>query len=465
MRLTEGCWDPATHAFWHGATPMSFTLSAFGAQEALVSGEGAWLIDAGGRRFLDARAGICNVLLGYSRTDIVAAMHRQAATLPFACTLRFERPAQVTVEYAQALAETAPRGLTRVRFTHTGSSAVEAALLMSRLYHRNLGSPQRQYIIGLEGSYHGSTLMCMAAGGYPQLRELFGPMPAGFAHVPVPELLTCPACVGTNPAKPACVEPLLAEIGTLGPENIAAVIVEPLIANCGLLLPAHYLHALRQACSEHDILLIFDEVLSGFGRTGPMFAAEHYGVSPDIMCLSKGITSAYAPLGAVLTTSRVYDAFNQPGKPYFAHGSSTDAHPVCCAAGLAVLEAYSREKITRHGMKMADDLRHALTDRLSGSALVSAVRGIGAFIVIDVQVPQGGPALADLMRYLEARCAQLGLFIDHTRDTIELTPPLTLTSEESRIIAEIIATVLSEIEQGQAKTISTQRPPSASGRR
>jgi adenosylmethionine-8-amino-7-oxononanoate aminotransferase len=457
-------WDAATYPFWHGSAPMSHVLGVAGPAEVLVSGDGSWVVDRGGRRFLDARAGIANMMLGYSRSDIVAAMNKQALELPFVCTFRYERPAGVIVDYARSLVAVAPSSLTRVRFTHTGSAAVESALLMARCYHRNLGHPDKVAIIGLAGSYHGSTLMTMAAAGQPYLHDAFGPMPEGFHHVPPPAAGACGECLGTDVAGPNCVDDVFERIAAIGPERVAAIIVEPIKGLSGVPLPSHYLKALRELCSRHDILMIFDEVFSGFGRMGPMFVTEQVGVEPDIMCLSKGVTSGYAALGAVLTTDPVYQAFDRPGLPPFSHGSSTDAHPISCAAGLAVLGAYATEEIVTRGRRMGDRLSSLLAEGLAGNAAVGGIRHVGGFVAIDLVDEDGKPASMTVMRHLQAECESRGLFIDYTPEIVMLVPPLTSTDGD---IDRIVGTVAETVGATRESDIDTSllRPPSVSGRR
>jgi adenosylmethionine-8-amino-7-oxononanoate aminotransferase len=443
---------------------MSYILGAAGPTEVLVRGEGSWVVDRTGRRFLDARAGIANMMLGYSRHDVVEAMTRQALELPFVCTFRYERPAQVTVDYAQALVDAAPATLTRVRFTHTGSSAVEAALLMARLYHRNLGRPDKTVIVGLQDSYHGSTLMTMAAGGFPTLHDAFGPMPEGFCHVPAPQPGTCPACQGGGLGDAPCADAMFAELTAVGADRVAAVIVEPVRNINGTGLPAHYLHALREFCNQNNILLIFDEVFSGFGRMGPMFAAEISGITPDIMCLSKGITSGYAALGAVLCNDRVYEAFDGAGRLPFTHGSSTDAHPISCAAGIAVLNAYRTEDILERGLRMGARLRAGLADRLAGVDQVHAIRQIGGYIAVDLLDAEGHPAPMVSLKHLQAQCERRNLLIDYSPNNMMVIPPLVMTDEDVDFAAATIAEAITVFREDDID-ISTLRPPSVSGRR
>jgi adenosylmethionine-8-amino-7-oxononanoate aminotransferase len=455
-------WDACTHAFWHGSAPMRYILGTTGPGDVWSRGFGPWLVDVSGRWFLDGRSGVGNMMLGYGRHDIADAMHRQAIDLPFVCTMRYERPAAVTVEYAQALVTVAPPSLRRVRFTHTGSSAVEAALLMARSYHRQLGHRDRKVLVSFRGSFHGSTLMAMAVSGQPILHRYFGPMPEGFAFIPPPDPTACPACSGRLDAE-SCAASFALAIERIGPERIAAVILEPVRGLSGTVLPHHYLRAVRRLCSEQDILLIFDEVFSGFGRMGPMFAAELSGTEPDIMCLSKGMTAGYAPLGGVLVADRVYQAFDGP-QAYFAHGSSTDAHPVACAAGLATLRAFAAEGVLDQGQAMGARLRSAVAERLAACPLVSGVRAVGAYVAVDLVGPDGRPAPMAMKRHIEADCRRRGVLVDYTPETLMLVPPLTLGAEDGGLLAETLAAALWEFREGDLDSVAP-RPPTLRGHR
>lgn len=436
---------------------MSYILGTAGPQEMFVRGEGCWLIDRGGRRYLDARSGIGNMILGYGRRDIAEAMYRQALELPFVCTLRYERPAPITVDYAKALIAAAPEGLTRVRFTHTGSSATEAALLMARRYHKNQGHSARAHVVGLVGGYHGSTLMTMAAGGERMLHEAFAPMPDGFHHVAPPPRSTDDKVAASS------AENLFAKIQELGPDHVSAVILEPIAGLSGTPLPRAYLQQVREFCAKHEILLIFDEVFSGLGRMGPLFAAEISGVCPDILCLSKTLAAGYAPLGAVLATDRVYDAFDQLGR-HFAHGSSTDAHPVSCAAAFATLRAVTAEGALERGNRMGARLAERLAAELKGSPLVSGVRANGSYVAIDTDTSRDFMTMMNIKRHLQAECERRGVLIDYTPYIVLIVPPYVLPDPDADRLIETISSVVRHFKEEDVDP-SRLRPPSASGRR
>ncbi|MBB5928737.1 aminotransferase family protein [Streptomyces echinatus] len=428
MATTPSTWDPATYPLWHGTVPTSTILDRSGPEDLWVRGEGSWLIDASGNRALDARAGVGNMMLGYGRTDIVEAMARQARELPYVCMVRWELPAPVVVELAQALTGIAPSGLTRVRFCHTGGAAVESAVMMARSYHRNKGKPGKRLIVGLRDSYHGSPMAAMAASGQRIMHWLFGPMPDGFSHLPEPE-----GDSGTE---------LAGQLDALGPERIAAMIVEPVKGRNGQPLPDAYLRAAREYCTKNDILLIFDEAFTGFGRMGEMFAAGISGISPDIMCLAKGITAGYSALGAVLATDAIYQAFDT-GSTVFAHASTTDGHPVACAAALAAIRAYTSEDLVANGRALGTFLRDRLNGLLEGAPTFGGVRAVGAYVAIDLVDDDGSPLSMQDRRHLESACRRQGLLVHYTPDTVVLMPPLTMTMEEAEFAAQRFAGVVS----------------------
>lgn len=435
-------WDLRTYRLWHGQTRMSEHVRLGDPSMVLVASEGSWVIDAAGRKLLDARAGIANMQLGYSRRDIVEAMYQQALRLPYACVIRYERPALATLEYAERLVSAAPVGLSRVRLTHMGSASVENALLMSRLYQRNLGRPAKSFIVSLQDGYHGTTLMTMAASGEPKLAEVFGDMPDGFVRVPKPRAGDCPACSGETAGENRCGPALRRQLADLNPDLIAAFIVEPVMGNRVWPIPAHYLKELRSLCDEFDILLIFDEVVTGFGRLGSMFAAEFFQVVPDILCMSKGVTAGYAPMGAVLVAEKVFAAFDLPDRPHFPNGSSTDGHPVPCAAALQVLRIFEQERVVEASRKTGAALLADFKLRLGGNVLVGDVRGHGLLIGIEILETDGRPAELQTMRAIEAECDRRGLLIQYGHNVIALYPPLTITGNESNLIADTVVGVL-----------------------
>ncbi|MGH2828570.1 MAG: aspartate aminotransferase family protein [Actinomycetota bacterium] len=442
---TEGSWELSDYPLWHGAAPMSLTTEFGGPAKVLVAGEGCWVEDAAGRRYLDARAGICNVNLGYGRSDVVKAMYEQASALPFACSIRYERLAKVTLEYARALVDAAPEGLTRVRLTHMGSASVEGALLMTRLFFKNDARANKRWIIALEGSFHGTTLMSMAASGEKQLHEIFGPMPEGFTHVAAPFPRETDRAMTIDENCDLALDLLRERIEALGQENVAGIILEPVMGTRVNPLPARYLQEVRRICDDNDILLIFDEIVTAFGRVGFFFAADHFGVTPDIMCLAKGITSGYATLGAVLVNERVFAGFDGEGRIHFPNGSSTDGHPIACAGAQAVLSAYKDEGVIDAGRRIGEMIMALLKKSLQDHPLVADIRGLGMYIGIEIRNPDGSLPNLATMRGIESECERRGVLIHYSSNLVILMPPLIMTKEEAETVVESISETLQEL--------------------
>jgi adenosylmethionine-8-amino-7-oxononanoate aminotransferase len=289
-------------------------------------------------------------------------------------------------------------------------------------------------------------------------------MPEGFTHIAGPDPSSCFLCSGRDANAPTCAEVLTASVGALDPDRIAAVIVEPVNGRNGIPLPAHYLRELRELCSRHDIVLVFDEVLTGFGRMGALFAAELSGVCPDLLCVAKGITNGYAPLGAVLAADHIYDAFNVSPTSYFAHASSTDAHPVSCAAGLATLSAFESEGLVEAGQAVGERIRDTLAEQLAGSHLFRDVHNTGAFIALELVGSDGQPVSMQMKRYLERDCVSRRVLIDYTPEAVILMPPLILTIEEIETLAGTLARAISEFDEGDLHD-PVLRPPTLRGHR
>jgi adenosylmethionine-8-amino-7-oxononanoate aminotransferase len=445
--MVDEPWELSDYPLWHGMAPMSTIVTMGSPSKLLVRGDGCWVEDAAGRRYLDARAGICNVNLGYGRRDIAEAIYRQALDMPFGCIIRFERPAPVTIEYARALVEAAPTELTRVRLTHMGSASTENALLMTRLYFKNLGQPQRWWVLALQNSFHGTTLMTMTASGEPELHDPFRPVPEGFAYAPAPYV---PSDCGEEDRERIvreALEGLQHLLDKLGEDRVAAVIVEPVMGGDAVPLPQPYLQGLRELCDRSGMLLIFDEIVTGFGRVDGLFAAEGLGVVPDIMCLAKGLTSGYVPLGAVLVREHVFQAFDGKGRKFFPNGSSTDGHPVCCAGALAALHAYQHEDVIANGATQGRWMMAWLRDALRDNPIVREVRGAGLYIGIEITTLDGGAPDLMLMRHIKNAGERAGVLVQYSGSVIILMPPLIISEAEARRVVETVATVLEGVTQ------------------
>jgi len=409
----------------------------------LVRASGMHYFTPDGRQILDAVAGLWCVNAGHARPEITEAVSRQLATLDYAPAFQMGHPGAFAL--AERLADIAPKGLEQVFFVNSGSEAVDTALKIAVGYHRMRGEGTRTRLIGRERGYHGVGFGGISVGGIVSNRKMWsGVLVPGVDHLPHTHDLTKNAFSRGLPAHGAHLADELERIVTLhDASNIAAVIVEPLAGSAGVLIPPKgYLERLRQICDRHGILLIFDEVITGFGRTGSAFAAEEFGVLPDIITCAKGLTNGVVPMGAVIVKKSVHDAFMQgPDGIELFHGYTYSAHPVACAAGLAALEIYEREGLLRRARSLAADWENA-AHSLKGLPHVIDVRNYGLILGLELAGIPGKPGARAFEVYL--KCFERGLLIRQTGDIIALSPPLVIEREQIGRIFETLAAVLRE---------------------
>src|SRR5687767_11756347 len=332
----------------------------------LARAEGMYYWTPEDRKILDGTSGLWCVNAGHCRPKIVQAVQRQVAQMDFAPTFQMGHP--LAFEFAERVARVAPEGFGRVFFTNSGSESADSALKIALAYHRARGEGQRFRLIGRERGYHGVNFGGMAVGGVTSNRKVFGPGVAGVDHM---RHTHDPARNAFSRGQPAHGAELADDLERLcalhDPSTIAAVIVEPVSGSAGVLVPPKgYLERLREICSRHGILLIFDEVITGFGRLGQPFASQRFGVQPDLFTTAKGLTNGTVPMGAVFVRDALFDAFMQgPDGIELFHGYTYSGHPVACAAGLGTLETYDDEGLlTRAGSleKYWEDAAHSLKD-------------------------------------------------------------------------------------------------------
>jgi beta-alanine--pyruvate transaminase len=393
---------------------------------------------AEGRQVLDAVAGLWCVNAGHARREITDAVSRQLETLDYAPPFQMGHPP--AFELANAVVRIAPAGLDRVFFTNSGSEAVDTALKIALAYHRVRGEASRTRLIGRERAYHGVGFGGITVGGIVANRRMWSAsMLPGADHLVHTHDLARNAFARGQPEHGASLADDLERLVALhDASSIAAVIVEPIAGSTGVLVPPRgYLQRLREICDRHGILLIFDEVITGFGRTGSPFAAQEFGVLPDMITAAKALTNGCVPMGAVLLKSAIYDAFMQgpPGTIELFHGYTYSAHPVACAAGLATLGIYEREGLLTRAGKLAKgwaDAAHALR----GLPHVIDVRAYGLVCGIELAPIEGKPGARAFEVFL--RCFERGVLLRQTGDTIALSPPLII---EAAQIEQIFATI------------------------
>jgi len=394
-----------------------------------------------GRQILDGIAGLWCVNAGHARPKIVSAIAEQAAEMDFAPPFNMGHPK--AFELAERLIEITPAGMNRVFYTNSGSEAVETALKMAIGYHRARGEGARTRLIGRERGYHGVNFGGISVGGIVGNRKSFGPLLPGADHIRHTHDLSRNAFSRGVPEHGAELADDLERLVALhDASTIAAVIVEPVAGSTGVLLPPKgYLQRLRSICDKHGILLIFDEVITGFGRLGSPFAATHFGVTPDLMTVAKGITNGCVPMGAVFAKQHIHDAF-MTGPEHlieFLHGYTYSAHPLACAAALGTLDTYADEKLLTRGALMAPVFENALHS-LKGVPHVIDVRNIGLVGGIELDPIPGNPGKRAFDTFLE--CWERGVLIRTTGDTIALSPPLIVESGHIDQMVSTIADVL-----------------------
>ncbi|HKW83471.1 MAG TPA: aspartate aminotransferase family protein [Burkholderiaceae bacterium] len=421
-------------AFW-----MPFTANRQFKQEprllAKASGMHFWTPE--GREVLDGSAGLWCVNAGHARPKIVKAIAEQAQELDFAPPFNMGHPK--AFELAEKLVELTPSGLNKVFYTNSGSESVETALKMAIAYHRARGEGSRTRLIGRERGYHGVNFGGISVGGIVANRKMFGTLLAGVDHLRHTHDLARNAFSRGVPEHGAELADDLERLVTLhDASTIAAVIVEPVAGSTGVLLPPKgYLQRLREICDRHGILLIFDEVITGFGRLGAPFAATHFGVTPDLMTVAKGITNGCVPMGAVFAKQHIQDVFmNGPEHLIeFFHGYTYSAHPLACAAALATLETYADEGLLTRGAQMAPYFENALHSLKDGSNVID-VRNLGLVGGIELAPRPGEPGKRAFDVFLE--CWRRGVLIRTTGDTIAMSPPLIV---ENKHIDQIVGTL------------------------
>lgn len=429
-------------AFW-----MPFTANRqFKAKPRLMaSAKDMYYTTVDGRQVLDGTAGLWCVNAGHCRERIVQAIHKQAATLDFAPTFQMGHPGPFAL--ADRLAKMLPGDLNHVFFTNSGSESVDTALKIALAYHRVRGEASRTRLIGRERGYHGVGFGGISVGGIAPNRKFFGSLLPGVDHLPHTHHLEQNAFSRGQPQWGAHLADELERMVALhDPSTIAAVIVEPVAGSTGVLIPpVGYLERLRSLCDKYGILLIFDEVITGFGRLGKAFATEYFGVTPDLITVAKGITNATVPMGAVFVREGIHDAFMHGPEHVIElfHGYTYSGHPLACAAAEATLDLYEEEGLFDRANSLAQYWEDAVHS-LKGFPHVIDVRNLGIVAGIELASIPGKPSVRayDCM----VKCFEQGLLIRVTGDIIALSPPLILEKHHIDQIIELLGKVLKESE-------------------
>ncbi|HWK43356.1 MAG TPA: aspartate aminotransferase family protein [Stellaceae bacterium] len=393
------------------------------------------------RQILDGTAGLWCVNAGHGRQKIVEAVSDQVARMDYAPSFQLGHP--LAFEVASRIATIMPAGLDKVFFTNSGSESVDTALKIALAYHRARGQGSRTRLIGRERGYHGVGFGGISVGGISGNRKQFGALLTGVDHMPHTHNLQQNAFTRGQPAWGEHIADELERIVALhDASTIAAVIVEPVAGSTGVLVPPKgYLQRLREICTKHGILLIFDEVITGFGRLGSGFATEHFGVTPDLIVLAKGISNGTIPMGAVVARDEIYQAFMDAPVDTIElfHGYTYSGHPIAAAAALATLDIYREEQLFERAAEMAPYFADA-AHSLMGLPHVIDVRNIGLVAGIELEPIPGKPAARAFDAYLKAW--ERGVLIRTTGDIIALSPPLIIDKPQVDELFGTLALIL-----------------------
>ena len=428
-------------SFW-----MPFTANRqFKATPRLVaSAEGMHYTSVDGRKILDGSAGLWCVNAGHARPQIAAAVERQLMTLDYAPSFQMGHP--IAFDFAQKLAEIAPAGLDRIFFTNSGSESVDTALKIALAYQRAAGQPTRTRLIGRERGYHGVGFGGISVGGIVNNRRAFATHLPGTDHIRHTHDLARNAFSKEQPEYGADLADDVERLVALhGAETIAAVIVEPVAGSTGVLVPPKgYLQRLRELCTKHGILLIFDEVITGFGRLGTPFAADFFGVTPDLMTTAKGITNGTVPCGAVFASREVHDGLmtGPENQIELFHGYTYSAHPVACAAGIATLDIYKDEGLLTRGASLADYWRDGLHS-LKGLPNVIDIRNCGLMGAVELSPRDGAVGARGYDVLVET--FNRGLYLRTSGDSFAMSPPLIVEKSHIDEIVSILGDVLKRV--------------------
>ena len=413
----------------------------------IAAGEDCELVTEDGRRLIDGMAGLWTVNLGHGRQELIEAAVKQLRSLPYLSTFggASSLPA---IELAEKIAELAPPGLNGVFFTSGGSEANETAIKLARRHWIRNGKPEKSIVLAHERSYHGLAGVTTTATRLEPYRADFGAGVPDIYEVPAPYLYRCPAGTPCDPGScPVCTGAALEQrITELGAERIAAVIVEPVFGAGGVIVPPPgYLRRLREICDRHRLLLILDEVITGFGRTGTWFAAEHEGVVPDLITFAKGVTSGYVPLGGVVVSDALWDELREPSEQpgVLMHGFTHSGHPVACAVGLANIATIEREDLLARVHELSAVMARLLVP-LRDHPEVGEVRQaglmVGVELVADRKTRERWPAAARRGGRVAAEARERGLLTRSLLDDILcLAPPFTISEEALGRAVEILA--------------------------
>ena len=432
----------ALDAYW---MPFTANRQFKEAPRMLVGAKGMYYRSEDGRQILDGTAGLWCCNAGHGHREIAEAVTRQLEEMDYAPSFQLGHPAAFA--FAERLKALSPEGFDHVFFTGSGSESVDTALKIALAYHRARGEGSRTRLIGRERGYHGVGFGGISVGGIVSNRRHFGTLLTGVDHLPHTHDLAAHAFTKGQPETGADLADDLERIVALhGAETIAAVIVEPVAGSTGVLIPPKgYLERLRAICDRHGILLIFDEVITGFGRLGTPFAVDYFGVRPDLYTTAKGLTNGTVPMGAVFAQNHIHDAFmtGPEGSIELFHGYTYSGHPLGCAAGMATLDVYESRGLLTRAASLAD-LFEETVHSLKNAPFVKDIRNLGLMAGIELQSRDGAVGARAYEAFV--KCFEAGLLIRVTSDIIALSPPLIVEEDQIGQMVETLRGVLETID-------------------
>ncbi|MFB4163239.1 aspartate aminotransferase family protein [Alteribacillus sp. JSM 102045] len=440
MSKPEELYNKDQKYVWHHMKPYQQDQNAMVIKKA----KGAWITDIEGREYLDGMSGLWCVNSGYGRKELANAAAEQLQTMPFYPLTNSHVPA---IELAEKLNEWL-EGNYRILYANSGSEANETAFKLVRQFHKQNRSPHKHKFISRYRSYHGNTLGALAATGQAQRKYLYEPLPPGFVHVRAPEEYRMPEGRDLEEWSLECAQMLEDTILWERPETVAGVIMEPIITGGGILIPHEsYLQHVEKICRKHNVLLIIDEVICGFGRTGKKFGYQHAGIKPDIITMAKAITSGYLPLSATAVREDLFEPFKEGGEDtHFRHVNTFGGNPAACRLALKNLEIMEAEKLCERAQQKGDQLRNKISE-LEGHPKVGNIRYKGLLIGLELVENKKSktPVSSAYMAKVMSECKKNGLIVGKNADTVSgysnvlsLAPPLTITDEDVTFIAKTI---------------------------
>ncbi len=429
---------------WHAMSRLNPGSGQVAPTMMVEEGKGAWISDVEGNRYLDGMSGLWCVNAGYGREELAKAAYDQLVKLPYYPLTMSHRPA---VELAEKLNEWLDDDYI-VYYSNSGSEANEVAFKVARQYHEQNGEPSRWKFVSRYRAYHGNSMGSLAATGQAQRKYRYEPLAPGFVHVAPPDRYRCAYC-GDRPAcNLECARSIGRTIAWELPETVAGVIMEPIITGGGILVPPDgYVEEVAEICRRNGVLLIMDEVICGFGRTGRRFGYQHYGVKPDIVTMAKGITSAYLPLSATAVKRELFEAFLDAEEyAHFRHVSTFGGNPTACALAIRNLRIMDDERLPERSAEMGERLRNELAG-LEDHPNVGEIRSKGLLFGIELVEDKETrrPASADKVAKVIGGCKERGLIVGKNGDTVAgfnnvvtLSPPLVITDDDLRFIARVL---------------------------